>query len=89
MAPTTAAERQRQYRARINSDPERRAKYLERERQRWKERVETGKEKSINELTPRQQRAKHKSWRNAYKRSKVTSCFFGNMSFEDFAFVSS
>uniref|UniRef100_UPI00358E783C uncharacterized protein n=1 Tax=Myxine glutinosa TaxID=7769 RepID=UPI00358E783C len=70
MAPTTAAERQRQYRARLKADPARREQYLQRERQRWKNNVEAGKKQAINDLSPREQRHKRKSWRAAYNRSK-------------------
>lgn len=70
MAPSTAAERQRQYRARRNADPEKREKYLESERQRWRRNVETGKKKRITDLSEREQRQKRRKWRAAYKRSK-------------------
>lgn len=70
MAPTTVAERQRQYRARLKADPEKREKYLQNERQRCRKNVETGKKKGINELSERQQRLKRRKWRAAYKRSK-------------------
>lgn len=45
IAPTTAAERQRQYRARLKADPERREKYLQSERERWRRNVEAGGKK--------------------------------------------
>lgn len=70
MAPKTAAERQRQYHASLNADPEKREKYLEKERQRWRKNVDAGKKKGINELSERQQRLKCRNCRAAYKRSK-------------------
>ncbi len=70
MALKTAAERQRQYLASLNADPEKREKYLEKERQRWRKNLEAGKKKEINELSERQQRLKRRKWRAAYKRSK-------------------
>ncbi len=70
MAPKTAAERPRQYRASLNADPEKIEKYLEKERQRWRKNLEAGKKKGINELSERQLRLKRRKWRAAYKRSK-------------------
>ncbi len=46
MAPKTAAESQRQYRASLNADPEKREKYLEKERQRWRKNVEAEKKRN-------------------------------------------
>lgn len=70
MAPTTASERQRQYRTRLKADPERREKYLQSERERWRRNVEAGKKKIICDLSEREQRQKRKAWRAAYKSSK-------------------
>lgn len=41
----TAAEKQKRYRAKINSDPVARERYLQKERERWKERKEMKKVK--------------------------------------------
>ena len=61
--PLSAAERRRQYRERCNADPERRRKYLEKEREKWRKDKETGK-KAIAELGDRVQRAERKRWRD-------------------------
>lgn len=70
MAPTSTAESQRQFRARRDADPEKRAQYLEREKQRWRRNVEAGKKKTISDLSERAQRQRRKKWRAAYTRSK-------------------
>lgn len=44
-------------------DPELYAKYLEKERIQNKKRKETGKIKSINEMSKREQRAQRKKWK--------------------------
>lgn len=51
MAPTTPAERQRKYRERLKADSERRERYLQSERERWRKNVEAGKKKAINEMS--------------------------------------
>jgi len=63
----TAAERQRQYRARRDADAERREKYLRSERERWKRDTEAGKKKKISNLSDRAKRNKQKTWRDAKK----------------------
>ncbi|KAL4005767.1 hypothetical protein ACER0C_005480 [Sarotherodon galilaeus] len=80
MAPTTAAERQRKYRERLKADPERRERYLQSERERWRKNVEAGKKKTINELSKREQRKKRKMWRAAYHRSKERKEVLKNLS---------
>lgn len=80
MAPTTAAERQRKYRERLKADPERRERYLQSERERWRKNVEAGKKKAINELSEREQRKKRKMWRAAYHRSKERKEVLKNLS---------
>ncbi|XP_060798234.1 uncharacterized protein LOC132900231 [Neoarius graeffei] len=67
---TSAAERQREYRARRDADPEKREKYLRHERQRWRRDVEAGKKKGIKELSERGQRTRRKMWRQAKRRQK-------------------
>ncbi|XP_050956961.1 uncharacterized protein LOC127157745 isoform X2 [Labeo rohita] len=80
MAPTTAAERQRKYRERLKADPERRERYLQSERERWRKNVEAGKKKAINELSKREQCKKRKMWRAAYHRSKERKEVLKNLS---------
>ncbi|XP_045079320.1 zinc finger protein 280C isoform X1 [Coregonus clupeaformis] len=66
----TAAERQREYRARRNADPERREKYLRSERMRWTKDVLAGKKKGIGDLHKRGQKMRRKGWRKAKERQK-------------------
>lgn len=80
MAPTTAAERQRKYRARLKADPERRERYLQSERERWRKNVEAGKKKAIKDLSEREQRKKRKMWKAAYHRSKEKREMLKNLS---------
>ncbi|KAK2857675.1 hypothetical protein Q7C36_005594 [Tachysurus vachellii] len=66
----TAAERQRQYRARRDADAERRETYLRSDRERWKRDTEAGKKKKISDLGDRAKRHKRKMWGDAKKRQK-------------------
>lgn len=61
----SAAEKQRRYRAKRDSDPERRAAYLQKERETWQRKKESGKVKSITEQTERTKRIIRKRWRLA------------------------
>ena len=70
MAPTSAAERQRQCLARHNADPVKREQYLERERDGKGMLIQGEKEKISDLLNEREQHQKCKQWRTAYKRSK-------------------
>lgn len=63
----TAAEWEREHRARRDADPQRREKYLRSECERWKRDTEAGKKKSINNLSERAKRHKRKMRRNAKK----------------------
>ena len=69
MAPLSAAERQRRCRARRVADTERKQKYLESERQRWRRDVEQGKKK-ISDLSERGKRQLRKKWRKQNKKRK-------------------
>lgn len=57
-----------------DADPERRARYLGKEREKYAEAKATGKKKAINDLSERDQRKLRKSWklvqRNCRKRKK-------------------
>ncbi|XP_058642460.1 uncharacterized protein si:ch211-67e16.4 isoform X3 [Onychostoma macrolepis] len=66
----TAAEKQREYRARRDADPARREKYLRSERERWRRDVQTGKKKKIGDLCEKAQRWRRKQWRDAKERQK-------------------
>ncbi|XP_036929141.1 uncharacterized protein LOC119005523 isoform X2 [Acanthopagrus latus] len=74
----SAAERQRQYRARRNADPERRAAYLQKHREKWHDDKKRGKVKNVKDLSEREKRKKQAYWRRAQRRSrerkKVTEC---------------
>lgn len=50
----SAAEKQRQYRARRDANPERRAAYLRKHRQRWHESKDEGKVKMVKDLSERE-----------------------------------
>ncbi len=70
MAPLSAADRQRRCRARRDADTERKQKYLESERQRWRRDVEQGKKKKISDLSERGKRQLRKKWRKQNKKRK-------------------
>ena len=57
-------------RQRIESHPDSRRDNLEKERQRWKNRVQNKKVRKIGELGPREQRHHRKYWRKAQNRYK-------------------
>ena len=61
--PLSAAEKQRRYRQRRDADQARRAKYLEKEKERYRQLKETGKRKTKNEMTARELRLNRKIWR--------------------------
>jgi len=67
----TAAEKIRKYRERLTEDPVKRQQHLTKERQQWKHRRETGKEKVISELSDRDKRRKRKMRREAQKRFRL------------------
>ncbi|XP_055020330.1 uncharacterized protein LOC129411969 [Boleophthalmus pectinirostris] len=69
--PTSGAERQRLYRARRDADPEKRAQYLERTRERWKKERELGKRKSIKEVSESERSLKRQQWRRAQARRRA------------------
>jgi len=62
--PLTAAEKARRYRQKINEDPEKRAEYLRKCRER------AAKQKRIGDLSEREKRAKRKKWRQNQQRSR-------------------
>ena len=68
--PMSKPEKQRQYRLRIMSDPERCAAYKAKEKLRWKQTVDQGKVKAIADLTERAGRQKRKHWRDAQRESR-------------------
>lgn len=69
--PLSAAEKQRRYRADQDADPQRRAKYLETERKKWKRDRELGKIKTINMVSEGEQRSKRWNWRIAQTKCRA------------------
>ncbi|KAK9526478.1 hypothetical protein VZT92_015175 [Zoarces viviparus] len=65
------AEIARRYRERCDADPDRRRKYLEKERDKWDKDRETGKKKGVNELSEREKRPKRKNWREAKSQARA------------------
>ncbi len=70
MAPLMAADRQRRCHARRDAVTERKQKYLESERQRWRWDVEQGKKKKISDLSERDKHQLRKKWRKQNKKRK-------------------
>lgn len=68
--PKSSAQRQREFRERMKSDPTKLKEAKEKERLRWHNRKQKGAVKPINELSARAQRQKRKSWRQAKDRQK-------------------
>lgn len=66
----SAAEKQRQYRARRDADPERRAAYLQKHREKWHGNRRLGKVKTVKDLSEREKRRKQKYWRRAQRQSR-------------------
>lgn len=66
----SAAEKQRQHRARRDADPERRAAYLRTHRKRWHESKEQGKVKTVKDLGEREKRRKRQSWKSAQRECR-------------------
>ena len=63
--PLTAAEKQRRYRERLKSDPEKYAAHLREERNRWKKRKDMGLTRTISNVSNREARQMRKHWRTA------------------------
>ncbi|KAK0151073.1 hypothetical protein N1851_007764 [Merluccius polli] len=55
----------RRYRARRDEDAQRRQQYLDKERERWRKDIETGKKKTQKDLSAREQRVQRKKQREA------------------------
>ena len=71
--PLSAKEKQRRFRERINQDPIKREAYLKKERERWKQRKQSGKVKGVKDMTEREQRSARKAWRT--KQAKYRAKF--------------
>ncbi|XP_061759665.1 uncharacterized protein LOC133554663 isoform X2 [Nerophis ophidion] len=68
--PQSAAEKQRRYRARRDADPERRERYLKREKEKYKTDVELGRRKRISEVGNKEKHKRRQKWRETYHRIK-------------------
>lgn len=66
----SAAEKQRQYRARRNADPERRATYLQKHKETWHQMKAQGKVKMVKDLSEREKRRKRAYWRKVQHQSR-------------------
>jgi len=64
----TAAQKQREYRARRDNDPERRMQYLEKERAAWSKKVAVKKWQPMTSLSERDKRIRRKKNREAQAR---------------------
>ena len=69
MSRLSAAEKQRQYRARRNADPEKRAAYLQKHRETWQENKQRGKVTAVKDLSKRGKRRKQAYWRKAQRQT--------------------
>ncbi|CAG6016110.1 unnamed protein product, partial [Menidia menidia] len=67
----SAAERQRQYRALRNADPERWAENLEKDRERWNKKRNAGLTRTVANLSEREQRHTRTYWREAQQRCRA------------------
>ena len=63
MPPKSVKERSKTWRDRLKEDPEAYQKYLQKERERYKQRKETGSRKLVQDMTPREHRKQTKAWR--------------------------
>lgn len=70
MAPLSNAERQRRYRKRINRDPEKRARYLKKQREYARERRKRGLVKRINDYPKREQERIRRQWRERQRKCR-------------------
>ncbi len=68
--PISAAEKQRRYRDRRVAGPERRVEYLEKEREKYRKDLESGRKKTINDVSEREKRRRRRKWRETYLRIK-------------------
>ena len=63
MAPLSAAEKQRRYRARRDVDHEIRQQYLNKEKERWRKDID-----EVSDLSEREKRAVRKKWRERKRK---------------------
>ncbi|CAG2232244.1 unnamed protein product [Mytilus edulis] len=68
--PLTNAEKQRRYREKRDSDPNRRAEFLAICKSKYQSDIGVGKRKRIIEMTPREQRKQRKEWRKIKSKQR-------------------
>lgn len=73
MAPLSTAEKQRRYRERRDADPEKRAKYLNKEKERWRRDREEGRKRKVSDLSEREKRAQRKTWREKKRKQRESA----------------
>ena len=66
----SAAEKQRKYRMRRDADSERRMKYLQASKKKYKKDKESGNRKLAKDMTPRELRKQRKEWKQRQKNSR-------------------
>lgn len=64
----TNAERQRRFREKRDNDPQRRAEYLQKKNEKYKQDIEVGKRYLIDQMSDRSKRAQRKLWRKQQKQ---------------------
>ena len=69
------AERQRKYRLRRDADENRRQKYLEKSREKYRKKKEEGKIKSVKDMSDKERREIRKIWRNNKRLSRNKKTF--------------
>lgn len=61
--PLSAAEKQRRYRERRDQDPEKRANFLQKQKERYQTDKAVGKRKLVSDMTAREKRQQRKYWK--------------------------
>ena len=74
--PLSAAEKQRRYRERLKENAELYEDYLQKERNRWQERKQSGKLKQISDMTKREQRQKRRRWKEQQRKCREKKLAF-------------
>ena len=67
----TPAEKQRRYREKRDMDPEKRAAYLKKEQEKYLRDKQSGKKKSVADMTNREHRSAKKIWREKKKAQRA------------------
>ena len=70
MAPLSAKETQRRYRARRDADPVKREEYLNKEKDKWRRDREEGRKKKVVDLSRRELREQRKKWKERKRNQR-------------------